>query len=96
MTNREWTKADPEWCRIETVVHSITIEEATQKVITNRGSAGVDHVTVEELRDYWKQHGETIRQKIIEGTYIPLPVKRVDIPPMGAQECLAFLRLLTE
>ena len=53
MTNREWTKADPEWCRIETVVHSITIEEATQKVITNRGSAGVDHVTVEELRDYW-------------------------------------------
>lgn len=28
MTNREWTKADPEWCRIETVVHGITIEEA--------------------------------------------------------------------
>ena len=91
MTSREWTKADPEWCRIETVVHSMTIEEATQKVITNRGSAGVDHVTVEELRDYWKQHGETICQKIIEGTYIPLPVKRVDIPkPNGGTRMLGI------
>ena len=78
MTSREWTKADPEWCRIETVVYSMTIEEAIQKVISNHGSAGVDHVTVNELRDYWKKHGGTIRQKIIEGTYIPLPVKRVD------------------
>lgn len=52
MTSREWTKADPEWCRIETVVYSMTIEEAIQKVISNHGSAGVDHVTVDELRDY--------------------------------------------
>ena len=78
MTSREWTKADPEWCRIETVVYGMTIEEAIQKVISNHGSAGVDHVTVDELRDYWNKHGGTIRQKIIEGNYIPLPVKRVD------------------
>lgn len=58
----------------------MTIGEAIQKVIANRGSAGVDRVTVQELDDYWKQHGETIRQKIIKGTYIPLPVRRVNIP----------------
>ena len=91
MTNREWTKADPEWCRIETVTHGMIIEEAIQKVIANHGSAGVDHVTVDELRDYWKQHGGTIRQKIINGTYIPLPVKRVDIPkPNGGIRMLGI------
>ena len=44
MTSRQWTKADPKWCRIETVVHGMTIGEAIQKVIANRGSAGVDRV----------------------------------------------------
>ena len=91
MTNREWTKADPKWCRIETVVHGMTIGEAIQKVIANRGSAGVDRVTVQELDDYWKQHGETIRQKIIKGTYIPLPVRRVDITkPNGGTRMLGI------
>ena len=59
MTSRQWTKADPKWCRIETVVHGMTIGEAIQKVVANRGSAGVDRVTVQELDEYWKQHGET-------------------------------------
>ena len=91
MTNHQWTKADPKWCRIETVVHGVTIGEAIRKVVANRGSAGVDRVTVQELEDYWKQHGETIRQKIIKGTYIPLPVKRVDIPkPNGGTRMLGI------
>ena len=69
----------------------MTIGEAIQKVIANRGSAGVDRVTVQELDDYWKQHGETIRHKIIKGTYIPLPVRRVDIPkPNGGTRMLGI------
>ena len=69
----------------------MTIGEAIQKVIANRGSAGVDRVTVQELDDYWKQHGETIRQKIIKGTYIPLPVRRVEIPkPNGGTRMLGI------
>lgn len=69
----------------------MTIGEAIQKVIANRGSAGVDRVTVQELDDYWKQHGETIRQKIIKGTYIPLSVRRVDIPkPNGGTRMLGI------
>ena len=69
----------------------MTIGEAIQKVIANRGSAGVDRVTVQELDDYWKQHGETIRQKIIKGTYIPLPVRRVDITkPNGGTRMLGI------
>ena len=69
----------------------MTIGEAIQKVLANRGSAGVDRVTVQELDDYWNHHGETIRQKIIKGTYIPLPVRRVDIPkPNGGTRMLGI------
>ena len=64
MTSRQWTKADPKWCRIETVVHGMTIGEAIQKVVANRGSAGVDRVTVQELDEYWKQHGEQSARKL--------------------------------
>lgn len=91
MTNRQWTKADPEWCRIETVVHGMIIDEAIRKVISNHGSAGVDRITVDELHDYWNKYGGTIRQKIMQGTYIPLPVRRVDIPkPNGGTRMLGI------
>lgn len=91
MMSQQWTKADPEWCRIETVVHGMIIEEAIQKVMANHGSAGVDRITVDELRDYWNEHGGTIRQKIKQGTYIPLPVRRVDIPkPNGGTRMLGI------
>ena len=56
MTNQQWTKADPEWCRIETVVHGMIIDEAIRKVISNHGSAGVDRITVDELHDYWRNN----------------------------------------
>ena len=86
-----WTKADPRWCNIDTVVNPIIIDEALSKVIANRGSGGVDHISTSELRDYWLKYGETIRQKIVQGTYIPLPVKRVDIPkPNGGKRMLGI------
>ena len=86
-----WTKADPRWCNIDTVVNPIIIDEALSKVIANRGSGGVDHISTSELRDYWLKYGETIRQKIVQGTYIPLPVKRVDIPkPNGDKRMLGI------
>ena len=86
-----WTKADPRWCNIDTVVNPIIIDETLSKVIANRGSGGVDHISTSELRDYWLKYGETIRQKIVQGTYIPLPVKRVDIPkPNGDKRMLGI------
>lgn len=86
-----WTKADPRWCNIDTVINPIIIDEALSKVIANRGSGGVDHINTSELRDYWLKYGETIRQKIVQGTYIPLPVKRVDIPkPNGGKRMLGI------
>ncbi|MBV8208118.1 MAG: group II intron reverse transcriptase/maturase [Acidobacteria bacterium] len=55
-------------------------KQALQRVKANKGSPGVDGMTVEELPDYLKQHGPEIGEQLRSGTYRPQPVKRVEIP----------------
>jgi RNA-directed DNA polymerase len=54
--------------------------QAWARVKANQGSSGVDGMTVQELPGYLKQHGPTIRDQLLGGTYVPQPVKRVEIP----------------
>jgi RNA-directed DNA polymerase len=53
---------------------------AWKRVKSNKGSAGVDGVTVEQLPDYLKEHWPALREQLLAGTYQPQPVKRVEIP----------------
>ena len=46
----------------------------------NKGSAGVDGMTVGEITGYLKQHWPAIREQLLSGTYKPQPVRRVEIP----------------
>jgi RNA-directed DNA polymerase len=55
-------------------------KQALQRVKANKGSPGVDGMTVEELADYLKQHGPEIGEQLRNGTYQPQPVRRVKIP----------------
>ncbi len=55
-------------------------KHALARVKTNKGSAGVDGMTVHDLPEYLKQHWPTIREQLLNGTYQPQPVKRVEIP----------------
>jgi len=55
-------------------------EQALQRVKANKGSPGVDGMTVEELPEYLKQHGPEIGEQLRNGTYQPQPVRRVEIP----------------
>src|SRR6266542_7090302 len=55
-------------------------KQAFQRVKANKGSPGVDGMTVEQLADYLKQHGPEIGEQLLTGTYEPKPVKRVEIP----------------
>jgi RNA-directed DNA polymerase len=55
-------------------------KQALQRVKANKGSPGVDGMTVEQLPDYLKQHGPKIREQLLTGTYEPKPVRRVEIP----------------
>jgi RNA-directed DNA polymerase len=54
--------------------------QALQRVKANKGSPGVDGMTVEQLPEYLKQHGLEIGEQLRNGTYQPRPVKRVEIP----------------
>ena len=56
------------------------IEQALQRVKANKGSPGVDGMTVDELPEYLKQHELEIGEQLRNGTYEPQPVKRVEIP----------------
>lgn len=53
---------------------------ALKRVEQNKGSAGVDGMTVDELRDHLRREWPRLREELLAGRYRPLPVKRVDIP----------------
>src|SRR2546428_4976427 len=55
-------------------------KQALQRVKANKGSPGVDGMTVDELPEYLKQHELEIGEQLRNGTYQPQPVKRVEIP----------------
>ncbi|CAM3041639.1 RNA-directed DNA polymerase [Paenibacillus larvae] len=65
--------------------------EALKRVEANKGSHGVDGMSVKSLREHIKQNWQTIRQAIEEGTYQPSPVRRVEIPkPNGGTRMLGI------
>lgn len=54
--------------------------EALNRVVANKGAAGIDGMKVEDLRDYMNANWESIRQSVIERSYKPSSVRRVEIP----------------
>ena len=74
----------PETERVmEEVVDQENMLNAYRRVAANKGAAGVDGMTVEQLSDELKAHWQEIKGKLLEGTYKPQPVKRVEIPKPG-------------
>ena len=65
---------------MEEVCERENLKEALRRVKANKGSAGVDGMTVGGITDYLKQHWPAIREQLLNGTYEPRPVRRVDIP----------------
>ena len=65
---------------MEEVCERENLKAALQRVKDNKGSPGIDGMTVDELADYLKQHWPAIREQLLSGTYKPQPVRRVEIP----------------
>src|SRR6266699_3857004 len=65
---------------MEEVCERENLKEALRRVKANKGSAGVDGITVGGITDYLKQNWPTIREQLLNGTYEPQPVRRVEIP----------------
>lgn len=65
---------------MEEVCERENCKQALARVKANKGSPGVDGMTVGDLAGYLKQHWPAIREQMLSGTYVPQPVKRVEIP----------------
>jgi len=65
---------------MEEVCQRDNLWKALKRVQANKGSPGVDGMTVKQLPGYLKRHWPKIREQLLSGTYRPQPVKRVEIP----------------
>lgn len=76
---------------MEEVCGQENCKRALARVKANKGSAGVDGMTVHELPEFLKQHWPVIREQLLSGRYQPQPVKRVEIPkPDGGMRKLGI------
>ena len=92
-TNHLRTKAELKQASelMEAVCERGNLKLAYQRVVENKGAAGVDGIGIAEFKDHLKQHWPTIKAKLLAGEYIPQPVRRVDIPkPQGGVRTLGI------
>src|SRR5580693_980195 len=65
---------------MEEVCDRGNLVRAWKRVRRNKGSPGVDGMTIDDAKDYLREHWPSIRSQLLAGTYQPQPVKRVEIP----------------
>lgn len=65
---------------MEQVVERNNLLQALHRVERNKGAAGVDGMTIKSLRSFLMNNWQRIRDALLNGTYQPLPVRRVEIP----------------
>jgi group II intron reverse transcriptase/maturase len=89
-TARRWTKAESSGL-MEAVVGRGNLMLAYQRVVENKGAAGVDGIGVAAFKSHLQRHWPTIKVSLLAGKYIPQPVRRVDIAkPQGGVRTLGI------
>src|ERR1700740_1155831 len=68
---------------MEEVCDRENLVRAWKRVRRKKGSPGVEGMTIDDARDYLREHWPSIRSQLLDGTYQPQPVKRVEIPKPG-------------
>jgi RNA-directed DNA polymerase len=71
---------DPNDHLYERIFSSSNLQPAWKRVKSNKGAAGIDNVSIEAFPGIFRDQWENIRTSLLNGTYKPLPVKRVEIP----------------
>jgi RNA-directed DNA polymerase len=76
---------------MEEVCEAKNVRKALKKVQANKGAPGVDGMTVEQLSGFLRKHWPTIRDRLLDGSYEPKPVLKVEIPkPSGGTRQLGI------
>ena len=77
--------------RMEEVVGEENLARALQAVQRNQGAPGIDHMTTTQLESHLQAHWPKIRAKLLAGSWVPSPVRRVEIPkPSGGTRTLGI------
>jgi len=80
---------------MEEVVERSNLKLAYQRVVENKGAPGVDDVSVPEFKDWLKMRWPSVKIALLEGRYLPRPVRRVGIPkPSGGIRTLGVPTLV--
>jgi len=90
------TEPDPKTMLLmEQAVQRDNLRKALKRVRANKGSPGVDGMTVDELVPHLREHWEELKKKLLDGSYEPCPVKRVEIQkPSGGIRMLGIPTVL--
>jgi group II intron reverse transcriptase/maturase len=76
---------------IEAVITRDNLMLAYQRVLENKGAAGVDNLGVGELKDWLKRHWPTVKAALLDGSYLPQAIRRVELPkPNGGVRVLGI------
>ena len=80
---------------LEEIFDYRNVEKALKQVISNQGAGGIDGMQTDELRDYLEAGWPLLKQSILEGSYRPQPVRKVEIPkPQGGMRMLGIPTVL--
>jgi len=71
---------------LEKIIDRNNLNQAFKRVKANKGSHGIDGMKVDELLQYLKENGDNLRQSILDGSYKPNPVRRVEIPKQDGKK----------
>jgi len=76
---------------METAVERENCQRALEAVIRNQGAAGIDRMTTAELKPHLQKNWQVLKDKLLKGSYVPAPVRRVEIPkPSGGTRMLGI------
>ena len=81
--------------QMDAVVERSNLWRAYERVMRNKGAAGVDGLTVSEFKAWLQQHWPSIKAALLAGDYMPAAIRKVDIPkPNGGVRTLGIPTVL--
>lgn len=79
---------------MESILERSNMNRAIERVIKNKGAPGVDGMTVRKVKRYVGRHRTKIEEALLNGTYVPMPVRRKEIPKPGGVRLLGIPTVL--
>ena len=71
---------------MEVICERENLKAALRRVVQNKGSPGIDGMSVDELPGYLKAHWLEIKEQLLSGVYQPQPIKRTEVPKPGRRD----------